>query len=484
MRKNIIFLCLISIILCKGPYQIENKVLVLSERTFFFAMKEFKNLLVLFYDSKNPNSQDFMPDYEKTASTLKKKNFVLAKIDCIKAEKICNKYKIESFPTIVLFKKKELIIYDGEIISEEIEKWMIENTKPIFKKITSKRELERNKKYTRVFLIYFGNDEKVINELILAERKIDDIPIFTCDSEDLIKENVDIQKNETIVIFKTFDDKKNIFKDSITAKNIIKFVDLYSYPRAIEFSKDTAHIILEKRNPALIIFSTKSERHYGDSLNLFNYMWPRVKSKIKLFVCDIMDPSAAKLVQYCNITLKTIPKVYIVHAENENPSKFVMSGGINEENIMIFLNKWRKGKLKPYIRSEEVPKNNNGDLFILVGNNYKKEVLENDKDVLIYFVSPLCKICKDFEPKLEELAKKLKPFNSKLLIAKMDATINDVEGYQINNFPTIFFYPGNAKDKEPLSYESIDNINGIYSFLKENAFNKIIEEDSNKIIDL
>ena len=106
--------------------------------------------------------------------------------------------------------------------------------------------------------MYFGNDEKVINEIILAERKIDDIPIFTCNSEELIKENVDVKKNESIAIFKTFDEKKNVFKDNITAKNIIKFVELYAYPKAIEFSKDTAHIILDKRNPALIIFSTKT----------------------------------------------------------------------------------------------------------------------------------------------------------------------------------------------------------------------------------
>ena len=476
MNKNILFLCFISLILCKGPYQMENKILTLSERTFGYAKKEFKNLVVLFYNPENPYCREYMPEYENTASILKKKNFILSKIDCTKAEAICNKYKIESFPTIILFKKKHHIIFNGERKTEEIEKWLIENTKPNIKKITSKRELEKNKKYTRVFLMYFGNDEKVINEIILAERKIDDIPIFTCNSEELIKENVDVKKNESIAIFKTFDEKKNVFKDNITAKNIIKFVELYAYPKAIEFSKDTAHIILDKRNPALIIFSTKTERHYDDSINLFSYMWPRVKSKIKLFVCDIKDPSAANLVHYCNMTEKTIPKVYIVHAENENPTKYVMSGGINEENIMYFIKDWKKGKLKPFIRSEEVPINNNGDLFILVGTNYKKEVLENDKDVLILFVSPLCETCKDIEQKLSKLAKKLKPYNSKLLIAKMDATVNDVEGYQINKFPSIYFYPGNAKDKEPLIFQTGKNIDELYNFLKENSFNHIEEK--------
>ena len=110
------------------------------------------------------------------------------------------------------------------------------------------------------------------------KRKIDDIPIYTTDSDELIKENVKPEKNETMVIFKHFDEKKNIFKDKLKAKNIIKFVNLYSNPKVIEFSKETSHIIFTKRNPALVIFSDKKERHYEDSLNLLNYMWPRIRS--------------------------------------------------------------------------------------------------------------------------------------------------------------------------------------------------------------
>ena len=194
---------------------------------------------------------------------------------------------------------------------------------------------------------------------------------------------------------------------------------------------------------------------------------------------------AAKLAEYCSITEKNIPKVFIVHAEDENPTKYEMTGGINEENIMKFIGKWSKGKLKPFIRSEEIPKNNTGDLFILVGKTFKKEVLQNDKDVLIYFVSPWCKICKEFEPKLGDLAKKLKKYNPKLLIAKMDATVNDVEGIQIQSFPTFRFYPGNAKDKEPLSFYTRKNIDSLYRFIRNNTYTKIIdEEDLKKSTDL
>ena len=483
MNKIILFLSLISLILCKSPYTIENDVLLLNEYTLGLARKEFKYLLLLFFSPDSPQNPDIFPEYEKAASKLKDEYFVLAKMDGVKEQELSTNYNIKTFPSILLFKRNEKIFYEGEIKAEKIEKWIKKTTKPTFKKITSKSELEKNKKYKNVFMVYFGNDEKAIKKLIIAERKIDDIPIYQVDSEKLIKENVNPEKNETIVIYKTFDDKKNIFKDKMTAKNIIKFVNLYMYPKAIEFNKETAQIIMDKRDPAIVIFSDKKERHYDDSLNLFNYMWKRIKSKIRLFVCDIHDSSAAKLVEYCNVTV--IPKVYIVHAELENPSKFRMDGGINEENIMKFLEKWQKGKLKPLIRSKEPPKNNTGDLYILVGKNFKKKVLDNKKDVLIYFHSPTCKTCEEFEKKLSEFARKIKKNNRNLLIAKMDPTVNDVEGYDVHKFPTIKFYPGNAKDKEPLDFDSRKSIDELYIFLRENASNKIVnEEDLKKTTDL
>ena len=485
MSKIIIFIILISFILSKNPYPIENDVLVLDEKNFGQAVREFKYLLVLFFDPECPHCEHFMPYYEKLASKLKKESFVLAKFDSIKGEKITNMYEIEAFPTLKLIKKNDNIQFEGERKPELIEEWLKENTKPEFRKIKTKEDLENLKKDNNTFLVYFGKDEGAINELIIAEKSIDDIPIFTCDSDELIKENVNQEKGEAFVIFKNFDEKKNIFSDTLTASNLVKFVNIYSYPKVILFSKDTSHIIFTKRIPALIIFTLKQAKYYEDQLKLLHKIYPNVKDKLKLFLIDRREAMSGKLAEYCGISLINIPKAFIVHAKSEIPTKYEMTGEINEENIKNFIDMWSKGKLRPFVRSEKIPEKNEGDLFILVGNNFNEEVLENDKDVLIYFVSPWCKVCQTFEPKLAELARKLKAKNPKLLIAIMDGTLNDVEGYQIHNFPTFKFYPANGKDKDPLTFHTRKNITSLYNFIKRNSFHKIIgDEDDNKTSDL
>ena len=374
MSKLILLFYLTSLIYSKGPYKIEDDVLFLTSKTLEYALQEFKYLTVLFYSPDNPQSKEFIPEYHKISSKLKEENFFLAKIDCVKYENIKIKYKIESYPTLMLIKGEKKIIYNGERNYEEIKKWLEENTKPELIKLNSKKELDKFSK-NKLCMVYFGKNETTINELFKAERKFETMPLGIVSSDDLIKSEAPKDKKdpkkefkEYINIYKTFDDKKNTLKGTLSSKNIYKFVYTYSYPKVIEFTDETSNIILEKRNPALIIFSSKSgkERNpkdYQDSLNLLRYMWPRIKDKIRLFVCDIKGNIASKVAKQCGIDMNNIPKVFIVHKENEVLKKYEMTGGINEENMMIFINQFKKGKLTPYIRSETVPKNNNGDII-------------------------------------------------------------------------------------------------------------------------
>ena len=169
--KIIYFLFLITLIVCDELYQKEKDVLLINEENFGFAMTEFKYLLLLFYSPDDPNCQEIIPIYEKTASILMKENFVCGKINADKSDRIVSHYNAQTIPSIILLKKGSAINYDGEKTPEKILEWLKEQTKKEYKKIKTNKDFEEFKKQFETTLVYFGKNEQVMNEITLAIRK-------------------------------------------------------------------------------------------------------------------------------------------------------------------------------------------------------------------------------------------------------------------------------------------------------------------------
>ena len=72
---------------------------------------------------------------------------------------------------------------------------------------------------------------------------------------------------------------------------------------------------------------------------------------------------------------------------------FDQSKEINEAEIGSFVQDFVAGKVEPSIKSEPIPEKQEGPVTIVVAHNYK-EVVEQDKDVLLEFYAPWCGHCK------------------------------------------------------------------------------------------
>ena len=54
--------------------------------------------------------------------------------------------------------------------------------------------------------------------------------------------------------------------------------------------------------------------------------------------------------------------------------------------MLEFYEKFSNNKLKPTLKSEKIPKINNGTVIKVVGKTFKKIVLDDSKDVLVKFI--------------------------------------------------------------------------------------------------
>lgn len=78
------------------------------------------------------------------------------------------------------------------------------------------------------------------------------------------------------------------------------------------------------------------------------------------------------------------------------------------------------------------------------------------------FFAPWCGHCKQLDPVYAELGAKYAD-NAEVVIAKMDATANELEHTKINSFPTLKFYK--KETNEVIEYNGERTLEGLSKFI-------------------
>ena len=484
MKRNFLFfLFLFFYSNCEEDFPIEKDVIVLTDSTFDKAIKKYEYLMVFFYAPWCIRCNKFHPEYEKAASILKSENLFLAKVDATVEKKLTKKFEITGFPVLKLFIQGKPVEYNGERNHEDLIKWIRKKTNgKALEELNYEEDIDKFLLTDDAVLIYFGKDENDIEVFKKIARKIDFIPFGIVKNDELIKKLAN--NNKKIILYKNFDEKKNEL-NIIKEKEIEDFIIKYSTHKLMSLDRKAVNFIFEKKIPGLILYVDEKSPDLEKYKNIMLKISEKINYKLKVVITDIKSGLGAKNAQLMNVKENELPTLRIADKRGDFLKKYKMEDELNEDNILKFIDNWKNKKLKSYIKSSEIPENNNGDVLIVVGKTFEKEVINNDKDVMVLFYSPLCLHlyydCKDIIAKYTEIAKILKRFNSKLILAKIDASENEVESIQISGSPKFKFFPGKQKDKAPIDYEGDNSVNNIIKFIKEHASYDIIVDKSEEL---
>jgi len=160
----------------------------------------------------------------------------------------------------------------------------------------------------------------------------------------------------------------------------------------------------------------------------------------------------------------------IIAGHGAQGEKFPMKDDYSPENLKKFLDDLLAGSVEAYMKSEPLPDNNDAPAKTVVARNFK-EIVNQDKDVLIEFYAPWCGHCKKLAPVWDELGEKLA--NENVVIAKMDATANDVPSvFTVTGFPTIYWVPKGKKDA-PVPYHGGRELDDFVQFIAKESTDEL-----------
>ncbi|KZV35164.1 protein disulfide isomerase-like 1-4-like [Dorcoceras hygrometricum] len=445
----------------------EKDVFVLTDGNFTDFVEENKYVMVEFYAPWCGHCKAMAPEYAAAATELKAVNVKLAKVDATVENELAEKYEVQGFPTVYFFADGEHKAYSGQRSNHcDLDQ---EKTGPGISNITTTEEAERiltsEDKVVLGFLDSLVGPES--QELAAASKLDDNVNFYQTSNINVAKMfhlEADV-KRPALVLLKKEAEKVTHFDGQFQKSAIAEFVSANKLSLVTIFSRETAPLIFESQiKKQLLLFSSSNDS--TKVIPLFEEAAKLFKGKIIFVHVDVDDEETGKAVaNYFGVTGDS-PKVlgYTV----DDARKYVLDKDFTLDNIKAFGQSFIEDKLKPFFKSDPIPENNDGDVKIIVGNNFDDIVLDESKDVLLEIYAPWCGHCQALEPTYNKLAKHLHGVES-LVVAKMDGTTNEHHKAKSDGFPTILFFPAGKKSLDPIPVETERTVVALYKFLKKHA---------------
>eukprot|EP00929_Paragymnodinium_shiwhaense_P113775 TRINITY_DN82081_c0_g1_i1.p1 TRINITY_DN82081_c0_g1~~TRINITY_DN82081_c0_g1_i1.p1 ORF type:complete len:482 (+),score=117.90 TRINITY_DN82081_c0_g1_i1:63-1508(+) len=443
----------------------EDGVLVLSSTDFAATVKSSPFILVEFYAPWCGHCRQFAPDYAAAAQELKRTDppVPLAKIDATAETAIAEEYGVTGYPTLRLFIDGRDQEYTGGRTAKRIVKWVLKKVGPpaVLVQDVDQAEAILNDNFMTVIGFFTMTSSRQAYES--AARLVDDVA-FAYTTSPALAQKYGVSA-PGLKMFFPHDEKSAVFSGNLQDIDEVKsFVGSYKLPLVVPFSGETSAAVFQDGRPILFLFREPTDGRREELENVIRQTASNLKRRFVVSIAGIHEPMDQRLMDYVAVEPDDVPTIRLVEEPQGVMQKYRLQGPYDAARITTFAQDWEAKKLKPYLRSQAEPEAQDGPVYILVGTTFERVVKDTSKDVLVMFYAPWCGHCKRLEPLYKQVAQKLRSVKS-LLIAKIDATANDVEGIHVQGFPMLKFYAGKQK-AAAIDYDSDRDLESFVTWLE------------------
>jgi len=259
-----------------------------------------------------------------------------------------------------------------------------------------------------VLVAYFAADDKESNSTFNAAADLMRDDYLFGATNDAALAQAEGVKQPSVVLYKDFDEGKNVFEENFDVDAISQFAQIASTPLVGEVGPETysGYMAVSVGNCSPVQPPVLTMIKAGIPLAYIFAETPEERTKLAGELKALAEKHKGK------INFATIDaKAFGAHAGNLNlevgkwpafaiqdtvkNEKFPFSGPeISEKHVGEFVQDYVDGKIEPSVKSEPIPEKQEGPVTVIVAKNYKDIVLDDKKDVLVEFYAPWCGHCK------------------------------------------------------------------------------------------
>ncbi|TRY64591.1 hypothetical protein DNTS_017712, partial [Danionella cerebrum] len=275
-------------------------------------------------------------------------------------------------------------------------------------------------------------------------------------------------KSDSLVLFKQFDERRADMplpeEGEVGKGEMISFIHSNSMKLVIPFDEENAdQIFSSKVRKHMLLFINTTVESQKALLEDFREVAAEFKEQVLFIQLDVTYEKASHVLKYFSVSANDAPIIRLI--DTEKVVTYAMDGStINKDTVKTFCQGVLDGNVKPFFKTQEIPEDwDKNPVKVLVGKNFNDVAFDETKNVFVEFYAPWCGHCQQLAPVWDELAEKYKDHED-IIIAKMDATENDVEEVTIQGFPAIKYFPAGT-EKKIVEYEGTRDLETFSKFL-------------------
>ncbi|XP_010776024.1 protein disulfide-isomerase [Notothenia coriiceps] len=450
----------------------EDGVLQLKKGNFNRALKKYKQLLVHFYAPLSGEGHRISAAFEGAAAELKGSEVKLAVVDVAKEKELAKELNVTGFATILLYisgDKLNPVLCPVPQSSASILTWLKRRSGSADDLIADLSQSEASEELTVVGFFKELNSEYV-QMFYAAATDLPDINFAVTQNNDVISKYG--LTHDVVLLFK----KSKLIQaykmmPETSKEMLIVFITVYQMEPATEYTGQTSTQILTSPvlNHALLFVNTSSA-DFKEIHSAFTSAAEAFRLKMLFVWVNVDEPRNGRLMEYFRVREFEAPLIRMVNL-TDHVTYHLPSDTLDEQTIKTFCQSYLDGKAKPKMQSEPIPEGwDTQPVKELVGMTLEKVGFNPDNTVFVMFCTcvcvcvdaPWCGHCKSLDPIWVELGEKYADKDD-LIIAKMDATANEVESLSIEGFPTLKYFP--AGGKEVVNYSGNRDLETMSKFL-------------------